>query len=155
MYPLQVFFLISILAIFPLAWFGGGHTERSGVALFLCLYIVGYLVQHLLIGNLMWGEVLVDVVGLAGVVWLALKRERWWPLAAAAIQIMILLVYAGTVLIPGFSLRSGVVANMVLGALNLYCLLGGVLERILAGETPASAGAIWTRVRRPTTAPKV
>jgi hypothetical protein len=155
MYPLQAFFLMSILVVLPLAWLGGGHTERSGVTLFLWLYIVGYLVQYLLIGNLMWGEALVDIVGLAGVVWLALKRDRWWPLVAAAVHIMILLVYAGTALVPGFSLRSGVVASMVLGVLSLYCLMGGVLERILAGETPVSKTAIWTRVRRPAPPPKV
>ncbi|WP_417231812.1 hypothetical protein [Brevundimonas sp.] len=143
--PLPAFFMISLLAVFPLAWLGGGHTERAGVALYLCLYIVGRLTQHIQIGNPLLAPALVDLVFLIGLAWLALKRERWWPLVASALQVMVMLVYVGAMLVPGFNYRSGIVAIMVLGVLGLYCLLGGVLERILAGETPASASAVWRR----------
>jgi len=146
--PLPAFFLISIPVVFPLAWLGGGHTERAGVALYLCLYILAGLTQHVPIGNPLWAPALVDLIFLIGVVWMALKRERWWPLVACALQVMVMLVYIGTMLVPGFSPRSGIVAVMVLGILGLYCLLGGVLERILAGEAPVSASAVWRR-RRP------
>lgn len=153
MYPLKAFFLISTLAIFPATWLGGGHTERSGVALYMCLYIAGYPVQRLRIGNLLWAEALLDFIFLIGLVWLALRRERWWPLVAAALQIMVILLYFITMAVPGFSIRSGVVASQVLGILALYCLLAGVLERVLAGEAPASASAVWTRRRPPATGP--
>lgn len=149
MYPLQAFFLISTLVIVPLAWLGGGHTERAGVALYLCLYIVGYLVQRLQIGSLLWAEALVDLAFLAGLAWLALRRERWWPLVASALQIMVILLYATTVLVPEFSVRSGIAAGQVLGVLGLYCLLAGVLERILNGETAVSASAVWAPRRPP------
>jgi cytochrome bd-type quinol oxidase subunit 2 len=155
MYPLQAVFVISILVILPLAALAGGHAERAGATLYLCLYIVGYLVQHFQVGNFLWAEALVEIACLAGLLWLSLRRDRWWPLVASALQVMSILVYVAALLNPELSIRSIVVATTTLSLLGLYCLLGGVLERILAGETPASAGAIWTRVRRPTTAPKV
>tara|TARA_R110002124_G_scaffold273658_1_gene443161 strand:- start:2853 stop:3320 length:468 start_codon:yes stop_codon:yes gene_type:complete len=153
MYPLPAFFLISIIFIFPLAWLGGGHMERRGVALFLCMYFIGPLVQHIRIGNLLWAEALLEVAFLGGLIWLALKGNRWWPLVAAAFQTMIVIMYAAIALTPEMTPRSGVVASMVLGILGLYCLLGGVAERILAGEAPVSATAIWTPVRKPPAAP--
>ena len=146
--PLPAAFLVSALVIFPLAWLGGGHTGRSGVALYMCLFFVSPLVQQYRIGNLMWATALIDLVFLIGLVWLALKRERWWPLVASAFQVMVMLIYLSTALVPGFDTRSGVVAIMVLGMLALFCLLGGVVERILAGEAPVSASAVWRR-RRP------
>ena len=138
--PLPAAFLVSALVIFPLAWLGGGHTERSGVALYMCLFFVSPLVQQYRIGNLMWATALIDLVFLIGLVWLAL--------VASAFQVMVMLIYLSTALVPGFDTRSGVVAIMVLGMLALFCLLGGVVERILAGEAPVSASAVWRR-RRP------
>jgi cytochrome bd-type quinol oxidase subunit 2 len=149
MYPLQAVFLISILVIFPLAALAGGHAERAGATLYLCLYIVGYLVQHLQVDNLLWAEALVEIACLAGLLWLSLKRDRWWPLVASALQVMSILVYVATMLTPEFSIRSSVVATTTLSLLGLYCLLGGVLERFLAGEVAVSGTAIWIPVRKP------
>lgn len=153
MFPLQAFFLISVLVIFPLAWLGGGHTERAGVALFLPLYILSYLVQGLRIGDLMWGIAATDLIALIGLVWLSLTRERWWPLVAAGFQILIMFIYVATVLIPDLTPRAGIAASWALNIIVLYTLLGGVLERWLAGEAPVSASAVWTRRRPPPAAP--
>lgn len=150
MYPVQVFFLLSFLVILPLAWLGGGHTERAGVAMLLPAYIISYMVQRLRIGDLMWGAALIDLILLIGLVWLALTRDRWWPLVAAAFQTMSVLLYFGQVLLPDLTSRSVVISGWILGLISLYTLVGGVVERILAGEPPASRSAIWKRVRPPT-----
>ena len=151
--PLTLFYLISMLAILPLAWFRGGHPERAGVALFLCIYIASALTQTWRDGDILWGPLVVEVTFLAGLIRLALKRDRWWPMAATAFQFLLVILLIGAALTSEITARSGIVAALVLGVLSLYCLLGGVLERILAGEPPVSATAIWTRVRRPPAAP--
>jgi len=111
------------------------------------------MVQRWVIGDLMWGVALIDLIVLILLIWLALTRDRWWPLVAAAFQALIMVTYVATVVITDLSLRTGVGAAWALNFVVLYCLLGGVLERILAGETPVSATAIWTRVHRPRDAP--
>jgi len=148
MFPVQAFYFFSAFAIFALAWLGGGHTERAGVALLLSGYIATFMVQGLWLGELMWAVALVDLIVLVVLVHLALRRDRWWPLVAVAFQSLIMLIYVVTILIPELSPRTGIVASWALNIIVLYCLLAGVLERILAGETPVSASAVWRR-RRP------
>lgn len=154
MFSVQAFYYISAFVIFALAWLGGGHTERTGVALYLSGYIASFMVQGLWFNELMWAVALIDLLVLSVLIHLALRRDRWWPLVAAAFQSLIMLIYVATVLMPELSPRSGVAASWALNVIVLYCLLGGVLERIMAGETPVSASAIWTPVRRPPRTPE-
>jgi len=136
--PLTLCSLISTLVILPLAWFRGGPAERAGAALFLCIYLASTMTQTWRSGDLLWGPLLVEVIFLISLIRLALKRDRWWPMVASAVQFLVVLIFAGAALTPEITVRSGFVAGLVLGILCLYCLLGGVLERILAGEPPAA-----------------
>lgn len=153
MHPVQIFYMVSLFVILALAWLGGGHTERAGVAMYVPLQISATAIQKLHIGDLLTGEFIIDCLWLLGLTWLAFKGNRWWPLVAMGFQTLVMFIYLATAVVPEFSLRTGILATWALAVILLYCLLGGVLERILAGETPVSKTAIWTRVRRPPAAP--
>ena len=148
MSSIQSYYYISALVILPLIWQGGGQTERTGATMYLFASIASVLTQGFWLGDLRWAVALVDLFLLAGLIYLALRKDRWWPLMASAFQTLTLLIYIATAVQPELSARTGVVATWALSFIILYSLLGGVLERILAGEAPASASAIWRR-RRP------
>jgi hypothetical protein len=142
--PTQFFFLISTLAILPIAWFKGGHPERAGVALLLVGYVAALFMRTARAGEFMFGYALVDLGFLVVLGWMTLKYDRWWLLVATAAQVLTVLTYLAVLTRPGLTARENVVAAWLFGLILLYTLLGGVLERWLAGE-PATATALLAR----------
>lgn len=84
-------------------------------------------------------------------VWLALRRERWWPLFAASVMILTVLVHVVTFLTPTLGEYENVSARIGLGIALTLGLIAGVAERWLAGEQAISdlksrrhPGSAWT-----------
>jgi hypothetical protein len=149
MSPIQAAFYLLAFVICVMIWLGGGKTERTGAAMYLAALAASLMTQGLWFGNVRWAVAVIDVVFLAGLIYLALRKDRWWPLVAAGFQILILLIYAAMVLRPELGVRSGVGATWALAHLISLCLLGGVLERFLAGEVSVRTSAIQARRRMP------
>lgn len=89
---LSLLVLTIVLASAAIVWWRGGQPER-----FAALIIVGWIasdsVYHLLFGKSDFVRVdpvhvVLDTAELIGIVWLALRANRVWPLFAAAAQVM-------------------------------------------------------------------
>ncbi|WP_439470868.1 hypothetical protein [Brevundimonas sp.] len=154
MAPFQLFYLLLSLAIFAWAWMRGGHTERSGVAVFVFAFLASFMLQTVTLNGFRLGEAIVDLAFFAALGWLALRRDRWWTMAAAAFGALTLIAHALMFLTPDLgmaNIRMDVASRWGIGVLMILCLGGGVVERWMAGERPVSAEARWRRPeRRPT-----
>lgn len=132
--PTQLFFLISVVVILPVAWLKGGHAERGVVLVLLVNYLAAPLLQPARIGELMFGLAVADSALLGVLAWLTLRYDRWWLLLATAAQGLVVLAYLAVMTRPEITARENIVAQWLFGLITLYALLGGVLERWLAGE---------------------
>lgn len=136
MAPFQLFFLLSTLAVFSIAWLKGGHPERQGVAIMIVAYIASLFAAEWVIDRIRVLEFVIDVAMLVALIPLGIRSPRWWPMAAIAGQILVVVSYIAVMASPEISIRDNVGTRWVLSCVVLYCLLGGVLERWLAGEPP-------------------
>lgn len=149
MAPFQLFYLLLSLIVFAIAWMRGGHTERAGVAIFVFAFLASFMLQPLTLNHFRLGESLVDLAFVAALVWLALRRDRWWTLAAAAFGALTLIAHALVFLTPDLTpalIRMDVASRWGIGVLMILCLGAGVVERWMAGEQPVSANARWRRI---------
>jgi hypothetical protein len=145
MTPFSIFLLVLSLAVFLLAWVKGGHPERTGVMICILAYLASYAFQALRVGDLHVGDAASDTIVTLAFAWLAMRSNRWWPFAATAVMILMLVVHASMVLVPELTARGDVTARMGLSVVLILSLLAGVGERWLAGERAISADAVWTR----------
>jgi uncharacterized membrane protein len=81
--------------------------------------------------------------------WLALSRERWWPLFMTAAMVLTVLVHVAMFLVPTLGAHADVSARIGLGIVMGLGLLAGVAERWLAGELAVSDQRRWDRRRPP------
>lgn len=80
--------------------------------------------------------------------WLALNRDRWWPLAMAAIMALTVMVHVAIFAVPALGEYAEMSARIGLGILMALALLAGAGERWLAGDRAISDRQTWRR-RRP------
>jgi hypothetical protein len=146
--PTQLFFLISVVVILPVAWLKGGRAERTVAMVLLINYVTAPFLQPARVGELLFGLAVADTVLLGVLGWLTLKYDRWWLLLATAAQGLVVLAYLAVMTRPEITARENIVAQWVFGLITLYALLGGVLERWLAGERPLPR-PLWRRSARP------
>ncbi len=148
MAPFQLFFLLLSLAVFAFAWLRGGHTERAGVAILLSAYLISYVVHGITLRGFLLGDAMVDVAVLTGFVWLALRRDRWWTLLAAAFAGLTVVAHILMFATPDLQeahIRADIASRWGLGVMMVLCLAAGVVERWMAGERAVSDDAQWRR----------
>lgn len=148
MAPFQLFYLVLSLLIFAVAWMRGGHTERAGVAIFVFAFLASFVAQVITLNGFRLGEAVVDLVFFFALAWLAVRRDRWWTLAAAAFSGVTMIAHVLVFTTPELDMahiRMDVASRWGIGVLVVLCLAAGVLERWMAGEAPVSAGARWRR----------
>lgn len=131
--------------VFALAWLKGGHSERFGATVLMIAWIVSSA-PPVMIGRLQADHAIEDALLMVLFGWMALKSDRWWPLAMTVTLVLTVLVHVAIVLVPDLDHRADIAARMGLGVLTFLSLLVGVFERWLAGERPVSEGARWRRV---------
>ena len=151
MAPFQLFYLLLSLSVFAWAWLRGGHTERAGVAILVLAFLASFMMQPITLGQFRLGDAIVDLAVFISMVWLALRRDRWWTLAAAAFGGLILIAHALMFLTPNLQeahIRMDVASRWGIGVLMILCLGAGVVERWMAGEQPVSLQARWRRPER-------
>ena len=148
MTPFVLLYLVAGLSALTVAWLKGGHPERLGVVFWLAGWMAALSLDDIRFGDLRWAVALVDVVSLAAFLWLALRRERWWPLGVSACFVLGAAVHLAVLLIPEITPLGEASAQLGLGLLSVLILMAGAFERWLAGETPASASAVWGRRQR-------
>jgi len=139
--------VLSLVAVVA-AWMKGGHPERLGAVSTIVVFAVSFWTHELMIGPFYAGDAVLDLFLTAFFVWMALTRDRWWPLAMSAIMTLTVLVYVAALVVPGVGPYAVMSARVGLGLLTTLILLAGVGERWLAGERAISDLKNWRR-RRP------
>jgi hypothetical protein len=148
MTPFVLLYLVAGLSALATAWLKGGHPERLGAVFWLAGWMAALPLNDVRFGDLRWAIAIVDVISFAAFLWLALRRERWWPLGVCACFVLIAGVHLSALLIPEITPLGEASAQLGLGMLTVLMLASGAFERWLAGEAPASASAVWHRQRR-------
>jgi hypothetical protein len=134
--PWYVALLILGLVAFAVALWKGGRIERQAVAVLSVNYVLTIGIDRLKVPH----DVAL-VAGLDGVtalvfLWLALRYQRWWLLAATAGLVLCTLTWVIGLLHPGIGFVAVASAEIGEWAFVYLTLLAGVCERWLAGETP-------------------
>lgn len=137
--PLQLFYLASTAAILVIGWWKGGAPERWAVLALALAYLTTGLVKTVEWSGLRIGVASIDLLLAVGLLSMALRYRRWWLLLAAANQALVVLAHGTAFADPSLGLRVSVASRWMFGLIVLYALLGGVLERWLAGEPPERA----------------
>lgn len=118
---------LSLLSIGLLLWKGRG-AERIAALAFLVAMFATPLVDGLQIGGLRWGVALL-AIGLFGTLtWLSLVAERWWLIAAAAVQLLSIATYLVALLDPGVQVWASVSFRIVVWTELMLIGLFGVWE---------------------------
>ncbi len=138
----QTFYLVSTFAIWAIVWWKGAKPERLGVLLLIANYTAGGILDDL---RLWWTLPLNDLICLAVLVWMGLRFDRWWILAAAAAQLLLMIVHVSVLSDPTLDMRVYVASRWVFGVIGLYALLAGAAERWFAGDAPGG----WPNFVRP------
>lgn len=95
---MQLVFLVFLLAALTAALRVGGRTEHIGAGLLVAATIISPIVQTSRFIDLETGLIAVDALLLAGLLWLALARKRFWPTWAAAFQALAVLTHVARTL---------------------------------------------------------
>ncbi|MGA0544594.1 hypothetical protein ACO2Q1_04935 [Brevundimonas sp. VNH65] len=135
-YPVFVFATLSLAV--GLAWFFGGRPERAATAAILIAWAVGLVLFDWKIGRLSAGLALSDLGLMLVLGRLALTRDRWWLLAATAAQALAVASHLARLLLPDINETANLAALAVFDLLVVLALAGGVAERWLAREAPAT-----------------
>jgi len=116
------------------AWRRGGRPERHGALLVCAAWVLTPLVEL----RESWiqpqyGILAVDIATLLGLIIMAIRYDRYWPICAAAFQTIAVLTHVAFVINPGALYRAYLFGNFSIGFLLLGSIVGGV---IMEGETP-------------------
>ncbi|HWQ87257.1 hypothetical protein [Brevundimonas sp.] len=126
-------------------WLRGGHPERFGAAVLLLDYLAGNLANHWQFRDLPMYSITQDLVVMVIFGWLALRADRWWPIAVTASLALIVLVRILGMFNPDLSRFAMLSAVLGFWLLLYTVMLAGVVERRLAGEAAVSEGKTWRR----------
>lgn len=148
---LAAYYLLCLAAVI-LAWLKGGDTERLGALAIIVVFGVSLFLPPVRIRDVAIGETAIDLGLMMFFGWLALDRERWWPLAMTAVMTLTVLVHLAMFLSPEIGVYAEVSARIGLGIAMALVLLASPAERWLAGESAVFEGGPW--VRRPSIQPR-
>lgn len=138
---------LALLSI-SYGWLRGGHPERFGALVLFLDYLASRLGDDLNIRQFAPVATTQDLVVMLAFGWLALRTDRWWPIAVTASLALCILVRGMGMMNPELSRFAMLSAILGLWILLYVVALGGVAERWLAGEQAVADGEAWRR-RRP------
>lgn len=145
-------FFVANLVLFHLAvgvcWLRGGHPERFGVAVLIVDHLATTVfAEYGPVGQAYVSDLGRDVAVALVFGWLALRADRWWPIAVTAgvaLSALVQLMGMVTPALPRYAVLSALLGLWIL----IYTLMiVSVAERWLAGERAVSGTAVWRRRR--------
>ena len=137
-------YVLAVLAP-SFGWLRGGHPERFGALVLLLDTVVSRLGDYWNFREAASVSVTQDIVVMLAFGWLAFRTDRWWPLAATALMALCVLVHVMEMMNPQLSRFATISAILGFWILLYIVVLGGVVERWLAGERAVSDDRIWRR----------
>lgn len=145
-------FFLAQLVLFYMAvvvcWLRGGHPERFGLAVLIVDHLATTAFpQYGRVGDAYLSDLARDVVVALAFGWLALRADRWWPIAVTAGVALSAVVHLMGMVIPDLSRYAVLSALLGVWMVVYTIMLASVAERWLAGERAVSGAAVWRRRR--------
>jgi hypothetical protein len=111
----------ALMSVCAVAYWRGREDERLAATALLANWGLSVLLVKVDDGGF-WDSLAIDL-GLVGIyVWLALRSARYWPLFAAAFQILIVVTHLGRVADPSVSTWAYMTAGIVWSYLVLFAI---------------------------------
>ena len=131
MFPMTAAQIVSwaalVLTCSIVVW-RGRRAERFGMTVVAIGWVVTPFVQRLDSWyQPQFGILAVDVAVLAGLVALAFRYDRYWPICAAAFQAVAVLTHFAFLINPKALYRAFYFGNFAIGYLILGAIIGGVV----------------------------
>lgn len=122
-----------VLVCLPAFW-RGGWAERTAAAGLLAGWTMTVVLYNYKIGNTQWGVLAVDAALFGTLTWIGLTSDRYWPLFAAAFQLLAVMTHLASILDP------------VLGG---WAYVTGqlIFSYLLAGAIGFGAWTAWVALR--------
>ncbi|MES3100509.1 hypothetical protein [Sphingomonas faeni] len=141
---MSIYFLLfwsSLLAASLAAFRWGGPPEKAVACMYLLAAAATLVVEPALgvrYRQVELGVFLIDACLLAGLVFVSIRADRWWPLCATALQILAVLSHVGKAVNPGlwrygYQLMAVWTAWPTVGLLAFGVLRNRRRERMRAG----------------------
>ena len=141
-------YILAVLAP-GCGWLRGGHPERFGALVLLLDAAVSKIGDHWNIREFAPVAAAQDFFVMLAFAWLALRTDRWWPIAATALMALCVLVRLMGMVTPELSRFAVMSAILGVWILLYTVVLAGVAERWLSGETAVGDGKLWRPRRAP------
>ncbi|HEY5410808.1 MAG TPA: hypothetical protein VIJ94_08775 [Caulobacteraceae bacterium] len=130
-----------MLAVAALALWRGGWPERTIAFGMVVDSIASGILQNTRDwGAPQWADLAIDVIYLAVMIWVALRSDRWWPLWAAAFQVISIAIYVARMVDPRVGALAPFTAGVIWSYLILVVVAIGALGR-RAGGANQTAGS--------------
>lgn len=124
MTPLFASTLVTIAAL--AIW--GGRPEKTAAALFAALCILTPIVQPMSTEQMRWGVAITSLITFGGLLWLALRSDRWWLVFAAGCQLLALSTHIISLLQIDSLIWTAVTLRWISWGGVLACALFGLWE---------------------------
>lgn len=134
---------LSIVSIALQLW-RGRRAERIAAIAFIVAMLGSPLVESLQIGQVRWGVGLLALGLFATLFWLSLRVDRWWLIAAAAVQLLSIATYAAALFDPDVQLWASVSFRIVVWTELMLIGLFGVWEARAAPYAQPAGGRATT-----------
>ncbi|HSV02293.1 MAG TPA: hypothetical protein VLI41_03725 [Phenylobacterium sp.] len=122
-----------------LALWKGGRAERLAALGFLVAWLASPLLRHGGWEGPAWTGLLVDGLFLALLLWIALSSGRYWPLFAAAFELLSVFTHLARLIDPGVRAWAYATADAIWTYLLLAALCAGVVSRWRKAAQPIAA----------------
>lgn len=136
--------VLAVLSI-TLGWSRGGHPERCGALVLLLDYLVSRVGDQWQIREIVIIALTLDLAVMLAFTWLALRADRWWPIAVTASLALCVLARVIGLMNPELSRFAMLSAVLGFWLLIYIFTIAGVAERWLAGEPAISDSETWRR----------
>jgi hypothetical protein len=122
----QQIWLVCMLAVAGFAYWRGGWPERTVALATIVGSVAGGALQNTHDWTkIQWGDMAVDVAYLWVVLFVAIRSDRFWPLFAAAFQLISVFIYIADMADRGVGPRAPYLANVIWSYLILICIVVG------------------------------
>ncbi len=118
---------LSVISIGLQLW-KGRRAERFAALAFLTAMLTTPLVDGYEIDGLRWGVALVSLSLFGALVWLSLTADRWWLMAAAGVQLLVLATYPVALFTPDGQVWASISFRIVVWIELMLIGLFGVWE---------------------------
>jgi hypothetical protein len=144
-YALPPWVGLTLLAlVFGAAFLKGGREEQVAAGAVLISLVATIVLRDPRWVGLQWGAFVSDVLLLLALTALALRTARYWPLAAAALQLLCVSIHLARIVDPGVRAWAYATGQVIFTHLLLYTIAFGVWGTWRASRTQQQPDLVVT-----------